>query len=154
VLTAESSKERLAVAMGEEWRAQLQMDGQQTETVEARMEVSKRRLLESPVLILLCLYPEELDAYPDARRQEREMTMAVQSLGAAAQNMLLSSYSLGLDGGWMCAPLFCGEKVVEELDLDPALIPHALLTLGYAKEDPRRRPRKALDELVVHRDAK
>jgi nitroreductase len=79
--------------------------------------------------------------------------MAVQSLGAAAQNALLAAYSSGLDAGWMCAPLFCPEKVTEALGLDPRLIPHALLTFGYAEGDPpKRRSRRPLDELVVYRD--
>ena len=79
-------------------------------------------------------------------------TMAVQSLGAAAQNALLAAYDSGLDAGWMCAPLLPRE-VVEALGLDPSLVPHALLTLGYADGDPpKRRSRKPLDELVVYRD--
>jgi coenzyme F420-0:L-glutamate ligase / coenzyme F420-1:gamma-L-glutamate ligase len=53
----------------------------------------------------------------------------------------------------MCAPLFCPEKVVEALGLDARLVPHALLTLGYAEGDPpKRRSRRPLDELVVYRD--
>jgi coenzyme F420-0:L-glutamate ligase/coenzyme F420-1:gamma-L-glutamate ligase len=153
VLTREETKERLARAMGEEWRANLEMDGQSAEIVEKRLQDSRRRLLDAPVLLLICLYPEDLDAYPDAGRQRGERTMAVQSLGAAAQNALLAAYDLGLDAGWMCAPLFCPEKVVEALRLDPKLVPHALLTLGYAEGDPpKRRSRKALDELVVCRD--
>nr|MDQ3378215.1 hypothetical protein [Actinomycetota bacterium] len=57
------------------------------------------------------------------------------------------------DAGWMCAPLFCPEKVLEALGLDPALVPHALLTLGYAEGDPpKRRGRRPLEELVVYRD--
>ena len=152
VITQEQTKERLAAAMGEEWRANLEMDGQSREVVEKRLEGSRRRLLDAPVLVLLCLYLEDLDVYPDAGRQESETTMAVQSLGAAAQNMLLAAYDLGLDTSWMCAPLFCPEKVVEALGLDPKLIPHALLTLGYADGDPpKRRGRKPLDDLIVYR---
>ena len=139
--------------MGEEWRANLEMDGQGAEVVERRLEGSRRRLLDAPVLVLLCLYLEDLDEYPDAGRQRGETTMAVQSLGAAAQNALLAAYDLGLDAGWMCAPLFCPERVVEALGLDQKLVPHALLTLGYAEGDPpKRRGRLALDELVVYRD--
>src|SRR3712207_9561218 len=87
-------------------------------------------LFRSPVLVLLSLYLEDLDDYPDARRQENETMMAVQSLGAAAQNMLLVAYDLGLEAGWMCAPLFCPEQVVKTLGLDAKLVPHALLPLG------------------------
>ncbi len=153
VLTREKSKTRLAEAMGEEWRANLEMDGQSAEVVEKRLESSRKRLLDAPVLVLFCLYLEDLDVYPDAGRQQSETMMAVQSLGAAAQNMLLAAYSLGLDTSWMCAPLFCPEKVTAALGLDPRLIPHALLTLGYAEGDPpKRRGRKPLDELVVYRD--
>jgi coenzyme F420-0:L-glutamate ligase/coenzyme F420-1:gamma-L-glutamate ligase len=153
VVRREETKERLADAMGEEWRANLQMDGQDAEIVEKRLTGSRKRLLDAPVLLLLCLYLEDLDAYPDAERQRGETTMAVQSLGAAAQNALLAAYDQGLDAGWMCAPLFCPEKVVEALGLDPRLVPHALLTLGYAEGDPpKRRSRRPLEELVVYRD--
>ncbi len=153
VVRKTETKERLADAMGEEWRANLEMDGQEAEVVEKRLIGSRKRLLDAPVLLLLCLYLEDLDVYPDAERQRGETTMAVQSLGASAQNALLAAYDLGLDAGWMCAPLFCPEKVVGALGLDPKLIPHALLTLGYAEGDPpRRRSRRPLEELVVYRD--
>ena len=153
VITKRERKEHLAGAMGEEWRTNLEMDGQSPGVVEKRLEGSRRRLLDAPVLVLLCLYLEELDHYPDGYRQQSETTMAIQSLGAAAQNMLLAAYDLGLDTGWMCAPLFCPEKVVEALGLDPKLIPHALLTLGYAAGDPpKRRGRRPPEELIVYRD--
>jgi len=153
VLRKQETKERLARAMGKEWRANLEMDGQSAEIVEKRLEASRRRLRDAPVLVLICLYLEDLDVYPDAERQRGETTMAVQSLGAAAQNALLAAYDSGLDAGWMCAPLFCPEKVVEALGLDPKLVPHALLTLGYAEGDPpKRRARRPLDALVVYRD--
>ena len=152
VITREATRERLACAMGEEWRANLEMDGQSAEIVEKRIQGSRRRLFDAPVLLLICLYLEDLDAYPDAERQRGETTMAVQSVGAAAQNALLAAYDLGLDAGWMCAPLFCPERVVGALGLDPKLVPHALLTLGYAEGDPpKRRARRSLDELVVYR---
>lgn len=152
IITGREAKERLAAAMGEEWRNNLEMDGQEPEVVEKRVEGSRRRLLDAPVLVLMCLYLRDLDAYPDPGRQANEVTMAVQSLGAAAQNALLAAYELGLDAGWMCAPLFCPERAAEALDLDAGLIPHALLTLGYAEGDPpKRRGRRSLEELVVYR---
>jgi PPOX class probable F420-dependent enzyme len=152
VISKTEMKSRLADAMGEEWRTNLEMDGQDAELVAKRLEGSRRRLLDAPVLVLLCLYLTDLDEYPDAERQRNETTMAVQSLGAAAQNALLAAYDLGLDAGWMCAPLFSPNEAVEALDLDPALIPHALLTLGYAEGDPpKRRSRKTIEELIVLR---
>lgn len=152
VLTRQESKERLASAMGETWQKNLEMDGQSAEIVRIRREKSRQRILYAPALILPCLYLEDLDHYPDEQRQSDETIMAVQSLGAAIQNMLLMAYDLGLDGGWMCAPLFCPEVVCQALDLDARLIPHALITLGYAAADPKRRERLPLSKLIVHFD--
>jgi nitroreductase len=75
--------------------------------------------------------------------------MAVQSLGCTVQNMLLMAYSLGLDCGWMCAPLFCPDDVRTALSLDETLIPHALITVGYAAREPVRRPHRMAEELIV-----
>lgn len=152
VLTRGAPKLRLADAMGDEWRRQLAMDGQDAATIELRRHKSHERIVRAPAIVIPCLYLAELDVYPDPDRAAAEATMAIQSLGCAVQNMLLMAYSLGLDGGWMCAPLFCPEVVVAALDLDPALTPHALITLGYAAADPVRRPRKPLDELIVRFD--
>lgn len=152
VLTRQESKTRLTSAMGETWQKNLEMDGQAETIVSLRLEKSRQRILHAPALILPCLYLEDLDRYPDEQRQGNETIMAIQSLGAAIQNMLLMAYDLGLDGGWMCAPLFCPEVVRQALDLDTRLIPHALITLGYAAADPKRRERLRLDELIVHFD--
>ncbi len=150
VLTRAERKLRLADSMGDEWRRQLALDGQDQATIELRRQKSHERIVRAPAIVVPCLYLSELDQYPDADRNAAEATMAIQSLGCAVQNLLLMAYSLGLDGGWMCAPLFCPEVVVAALDLDPALIPHALITLGYAAADPQRRPRKPLAELVLY----
>ena len=107
------------------------------------------RIANSPVLIVPCLYLEDLDRYPDAARQQAEVTMAVQSIGAAIQNLLLSAYSLGLDTGWMCAPLFCPDVVQAALDLPGVLIPHALINLGYGAKDPPRRPHRLVGDLII-----
>jgi F420 biosynthesis protein FbiB-like protein len=152
VLTRDAPKRALAAAMGDEWRRQLALDGQAAEVIEARFAKSHERIIHAPAIVIPCLYLADLDTYPDADRNAAEATMAIQSLGCAVQNMLLMAYSLGLDGGWMCAPLFCPEVVVAALDLDPALIPHALITLGYAAADPVRRERLPLDRLIVRFD--
>ena len=152
VLTRPTPKQRLADAMGDEWRRQLAMDGQDAATIELRRRRSHERILRAPAIVVPCLYLADLDVYPDADRNAAEATMAIQSLGCAVQNMLLMAYQLGLDGGWMCAPLFCPHVVGGALDLDPALTPHALITLGYAAADPARRERLPLEQLVVRFD--
>lgn len=152
VLTKRETRERLADAMGERWRRQLALDGQEDQIISLRQAKSQQRIIEAPVIILPCLYLEDLDRYPDEERQAAETTMAIQSLGCAIQNMLLMAFSFGLDTGWMCAPLFCPDTVREALGLSETLIPHALIPLGYAAKDPVRRPRRPLEELVIRLD--
>ena len=152
VITQQELKERLADAMAEEWRRNLAMDGEDPEVVAIRERKSYQRIINSPVLIIVCLYLQDLQVYPDPQRRQAEVTMAIQSLGAAIQNILLSAYSLGLDTGWMCAPLFCPEVVVAALDLPATLIPHALIQMGYGAKDPPRRPHRPVEELIVRYD--
>ncbi|HWK80218.1 MAG TPA: nitroreductase family protein, partial [Thermomicrobiales bacterium] len=123
VLASQESRRRLSEAMAEVWRGQLRLDGTPEEVVEHRLARSRERLETAPVVVVLCLYLGDAHTYPDIERQDAEVTMAVQSLGAAAQNFLLALHSLGLDAGWMCAPLFNPETVRQTLGLDPALIP-------------------------------
>jgi coenzyme F420-0:L-glutamate ligase / coenzyme F420-1:gamma-L-glutamate ligase len=152
VLTRQEVKIQLADRMGDTWQQNLEMDGQDAEIVNIRLEKSRQRILNAPAIIIPCLYLEDLDRYPDERRQADETIMAIQSIGAAIQNMLLMAFDLGLDTGWMCAPLFCPEVVCEALDLDKRLIPQALITVGYAAADPQRRERLPLSSLVVRYD--
>lgn len=152
ILTAAEPKARLAEQMGTTWRQNLEMDRQDTEIVNIRLEKSRQRILNAPAIIIPCLYLEDLDRYPDEKRQNDETTMAIQSLGAAIQNMLLMAYDLGLDTGWMCAPLFCPEVVCGALELDTRLIPHALITVGYAAAYPQRHERLPLSTLIVRFD--
>jgi len=152
VLTRPEAKRQLAEAMGEEWQRTLAMDREPPEVVAIRLAKSRERIERAPALVLACLYLEDLDRYPDADRQRAEEVMAIQSLGAAVQNMLLAAYTLGLETGWMCAPLFCPDTVRAALELDATLIPHALITVGYLGQEPKRRPHRPVDELVVRFD--
>lgn len=149
VLTKLEVKQRLAKAMGDEWRRQLALDGQDEVTIMLRHRKSQERIVGAPAIVIPCLYLEDLDRYPDAVRQTAETTMAIQSLGCAVQNMLLAAYNIGLDSGWMCAPLFCQETVRAALELEETFRPHALICFGYAAKDPQRRPHRPIEELVV-----
>jgi coenzyme F420-0:L-glutamate ligase / coenzyme F420-1:gamma-L-glutamate ligase len=152
VVTRPEAREALADAMGATWTAQLALDGQDAATIAARLAGSRRRLLTTPTLIIPCLYTADLDVYPDPDRQAAEETMAIQSLGAAIQNLLLAAADRGLDTGWMCAPLFCPEIVRDALGLAPGLVPHALIQLGWAAQDPQRRGRLPVEALIAKYD--
>ncbi|CAN5354723.1 nitroreductase family protein [soil metagenome] len=147
----ESSERRdaLADAMAATWREQLSLDGEDRLIVELRLEKSRERMLSATLLIIPCLYLGDADAYPDPDRQESERLMAVQSIGSAIQNLQLSLYASGLDSGWMCAPIFCPEVVRDALGLPEAMIPQAMIPVGYAVKEPIRKPRRPVEELII-----
>lgn len=149
VLESPVARSGLAEAMADTWRAQLLLDGQPPDVVETRLRRSKERLTEAPFVVLLCLFLGDAHSYPDSGRTTAETLMAVQSLGAAAQNFLLALHAQGLDSGWMCGPLFCPDVVREALGLDWSLEPQAMFPIGRAAAAPKRRPRRAIAELIA-----
>ena len=151
VLTGSAAKTALADAMGAKWRADLRADGLGDAEIDIELEKSHRRLTASPVVLVGSVYPEILDEYPDPARQEAETLMAAHSLGAALQNVMLAAHANGLASCWMCAPVFCSDVVRGALGLPSALIPHAIVTIGYPARPPRARERPALDQIVVLR---
>lgn len=125
------TKERLARAMGDRLRRDLQADGVPQQVIEADAGRSCQRITGAPLLILLCMSLRDMDVYNDEERNRHERSMAQQSAAMAAQNILLMAEALGLGACWMCAPLFCGELVARTLDLPEDWQPQGLLTLGY-----------------------
>jgi coenzyme F420-0:L-glutamate ligase/coenzyme F420-1:gamma-L-glutamate ligase len=105
---------------------------------------SYQRISSAPAVIVVCMSLDDMDQYPDVRRQEAERTMAVQSVALAAQNLLLMAHAEGLGACWLCAPLFCPDVVRNELSLPGDWEAQALLTLGYPAEE-RTRDREPLE---------
>jgi F420 biosynthesis protein FbiB-like protein len=142
-------RHRLALNMAETWREQLRVDTVDVEEIERRVQNSCDRIVTPPVVVIACLYLEDAHHYPDPARQEAERVMAIQSLGAAAQNFLLMIHAQGLAAGWMCAPLFCPDVISSTLQLEPSLQPHAMFPIGLERAAPKRRIRRALETLLV-----
>ena len=140
-------KERLATAMGRRLRADLEVDGVPEPVITKDVNRSYQRITGAPVVIVVCLSMEDMDSYPDERRQRNEWLMAVQSTAMAGQNLLLGAHALGLGACWMCAPLFVPELVRETLGLPADWQPQGLITLGYPAES-REKTRHPLAEKV------
>lgn len=134
VITAPEKKSQLAQAMGNILKKDLTRDGVDTNVIEKDITRSYQRITAAPLLVLVCASIEDMDSYPDERRQLNEWTMAVQSTAMAGQNLLLAAHALGLGACWMCAPLFCPEVVQEALELPADWQPQGLVTLGYPAE--------------------
>ena len=149
VLRRREVRERFAARMGERWRADLAADGMPAEEIERLVGKSRERIAGAPLAIIIGLTFADLDSYPDEQRQEAERLMAAHSLGAAAQNIMLTAHAHGVVSCWMCAPLFCPSVVREALDLPGEVVPQALITMGYPAVDQPVRERRPLDELIL-----
>ncbi len=142
VLTEPEDKQDLASAMGQVWFKELEANQIPQNVRWQTVDRSVNRFSSAPALIVACLSMEDMDQYPDAGRQLVERDLAVQSLGAALQTLLLAAHAEGLGACWYCAPAFCGAAVREALDIPAGVEPQALVTLGYPDEKPKMPPRK------------
>jgi coenzyme F420-0:L-glutamate ligase / coenzyme F420-1:gamma-L-glutamate ligase len=79
--------------------------------------------------------------------------MALLSLGAAVENLMLAATNVGLASCWVAAPIFCPEVARDALDLAPDWLPHALVLVGHPDPGyaPRDRPAVPVDDLRVRR---
>ena len=144
VLADASVKRRLADAMADAWAADLAKDGAK---VDAKMREERvERFANAPVLILACSTMDGLRKFPDEKRQMCERDLAMQSLGAAMQNLLLVAHAEGLGACWFCAPGLCKETVRKVLKIPDAVEPEAFVIMGYPAETPSVPPKKSLAE--------
>jgi coenzyme F420-0:L-glutamate ligase / coenzyme F420-1:gamma-L-glutamate ligase len=150
VITTQSIKEKLARAMAADFERDLRFDGVPLERIQVQIKRSEDRILSAPLAILLCLDMSEMDSYPDQNRSEAERTMAVQSVAAAGLQLLLAVHAEGLGGVWACWPLFAQETIRATLQLPETWEPQAIFFIGYMDELPKKREKKALEDLVKH----
>ena len=117
IVDAIEAKTALADGMGARWRIDLQGDGVPAARVDELVGASRQRLIEAPALLLGCLTDEGLDHYPDEARQRAEWGMALLSLGAGVENLMLAATEAGLASCWVAAPIFCPEDARDALEL-------------------------------------
>ncbi|HEX5586278.1 MAG TPA: nitroreductase family protein [Acidimicrobiia bacterium] len=153
VVDTDDAKQALAHGMGERWREDLAGDGVPTARIDELVDASHRKVTSAPAIVLGCLTWNGLDRYPDETRQRAEWGMALLSLGAAVENLMLATADAGYASCWVAAPIFCPEAARDALRLEPEWLPHAMVVMG--RPDPayvgRPRPPIPLDELRAHR---
>lgn len=149
VVDTDAAKRALANGMGERWRTDLLADGVAEERVAELVEASHQKLVRAPAFVVGCLTWNGLDRYPDERRQRAEWGMALLSLGAAVENLMLTATDRGLASCWVAAPIFCPEEARDALALPAEWLPHALVLVGRPDSAyvGRTRPPVPLDEI-------
>jgi F420 biosynthesis protein FbiB-like protein len=130
--------------MANAWAADIAKDGSKVEPETFKLRVE--RLATAPALVLACLSMEGMAKFPDEERQLCERDLAMQSLAAALQNLLLAAHARGLGACWFCAPAFCKETVREVLEIPDEVEPEALIAIGYPAEEPSAPPKKQLGD--------
>ena len=134
--------------MGQRLRADRMVDADPQHLIEADVARSRMRIETAPVLIFVLLTMEDMDSYPDAKRQSSELTMSVQSTAMATQNLLLAAHAEGLGTCIMCAPLFCPATVLSELQLPSHWVPQFMVAMGHPQTDRVRKGRRPVDDVV------
>lgn len=98
---------------------------------------------QAPLLIVVCADFEKNKAYYGLRG---ERLYAVQNAAAATQNLLLAAHGLGLSSCWVGS--FDEGYVSDTLGVPENVRPQAILTLGYADEEPREREEEPIETFV------
>ncbi len=75
----------------------------------------------------------------------------VMSVGAFIQNILLAAHDRGLGAVWLGEILREKDRVRELLEAPPEFELMAVVAVGHPAEEPARRERKALDDLIYRR---
>jgi coenzyme F420-0:L-glutamate ligase/coenzyme F420-1:gamma-L-glutamate ligase len=153
VVSSAAARRDLADGMGARWRRDLDGDGVARSRIDELVAKSDEKIRSAPALVLGCLTWDGLDRYPDETRQRAEFGMALLSLGAAVENLMLAVADAGYASCWVAAPIFCPDEARDALALPPAWRPHAMVLIG--KPDPayvgRERPPVPLDDLRLTR---
>ena len=140
--------------MGARWRADLAGDGVPAARIDELVDASHAKLTGAPAVVLGCLTWDGLDRYPDEARRRAEWGMALLSLGAAVENLMLAAADAGLASCWVAAPIFCPDAARDALDLPDGVAPRTPACWWATPTRPtsgRVRPPIPLDELRLRR---
>ncbi len=148
VLCEYTQKQTLAKAMAKSWSKDLRKDKVPKKVKLNMVKASVEKFVNTPVLILACLTMRDMKKFNDRKRNEYEHTLAVQSLSAAIENLLLAAHDKGLGSCWYCAPVFCKTAIQKSLKIPSDVEPQALISLGYPAETPAQPLRKSVGEIA------
>jgi coenzyme F420-0:L-glutamate ligase/coenzyme F420-1:gamma-L-glutamate ligase len=137
-------KAQLADRMGERLKADRLRVADRVEEIDRDLARSHARITSAPALIVVCLSTSDLtDQY--------ERLMAIQSVAASIENLLLAAHGARLGACWMAAPLYCPEVVREVLQLPADWEAQALITIGYSADEGKPKARVNFREITIYR---
>lgn len=152
VLTHPQPKIRLSEFLTADFRRDLAADQLGEAEIEARLNLSKNRIQNAPVVIVLCMDASEMDVYPDEKRASAERIMAIQSTAAAGLQLQLAAHAEGLGSVWTCGPLFSPQTVRSALNLPECWEPQAMFFIGYPDKSSHPKELKPLKNVILRVD--
>lgn len=102
----------------------------------------RKALISAPIVVVLCAVPRESEVW------EGKDNMMLDA-GLAMEHLILAATEQGLGTCWQ--GLFSEVKVRGALNVPDDVRVVAMTPLGYAAEERRPRPRKAMAEIVYHK---
>lgn len=135
---------RLAPCAGnvQDWKFILVTDADlRKQLAEAAMQ--QHWMVNAPVHIVICSVPAKAERMYGKRGEE---LYSIQDCAAAAQNMLLAAHAQGVASCWVSA--FADHMVRRVLSIPDSARPMAIITLGYADEEPSKPQKLTLDNVT------
>ena len=144
IIQTDSAKEKLGTALTEKMRVDMEAENALKMDIEKRVNISLRRIDKAPVIILLCR-----DTTAIRKEEPEEEIMGIQSVALTGLQLLLAAHAEGLSGNWICWSLYAQAETVKALNLPKTWLPEALIFLGYADEEPKKKVLKDLSEVRI-----
>ena len=113
----------------------------------AEAALNQKIVEEAPIIIVICADEKRSSLGYGSRGRT---LYCLQDTAAAAQNLLLVAYSMGLGACWVGS--FNEDEAKGILKAPDGIRPVALIPLGYPNETPRQRGRRLLNQ-IVHYDS-
>ncbi len=98
---------------------------------------------QAPIHIVVLGEPEKMERFYGSRGRRLYM---IQCIAAAVENMLLTAHSLGLGACWVGA--FDEDTIRGLLSLPEQVDVHAVITIGYADENPEPPPKYRIEHMM------
>jgi coenzyme F420-0:L-glutamate ligase / coenzyme F420-1:gamma-L-glutamate ligase len=150
IISSRDSKLRLAKAITRKFRLDLVSDGASEEVIEAKIDKSMQRIIDAPIIIVLCHNKNTLRSHHNPISNQTELELGVQSVTLAGLQLLLAAHAEGLGGNWICWPFFAPDETQAALKLNSNLDPIGMIFLGFPAEDPEMPERKPLSEVTSY----